>query len=533
MQQAGKKLTRQPDNAGKVKTKSFERNVLQTAKGGSFLAAGRLFEFASRFVIAFMLARLLGAEDYGLYNLAISAAVIVASIASLGMDDGLVRYVAMQNGERDEEAVWGTLQIGIGISACLSVLLGFVLFLLAEPIADFVFHEPQLAPLLKLFSLFLPVLTLSNILVAAARGFKRMDLSALAENVIQFVIRMILIGILLIIGLDVFVASIVFGISELAATVALIYLLHRHFSFKRPFRQARREFREIITFSIPFWLTGMLTKFRKNLQTILLGTFSTVLSVGVFSIVSKVNLLGRISYLSIITSVKPILADLHRKEKMAEMGRLYQTATRWTFMFNLPIFLVMVLFPSQILSIFGSSYVGGATALIVLAFAELANAGTGICGSIVDMTGYTKVKMFNSILWVGLLLACNLLLIPQWGVLGAATATLIATASVNLLRVIEVWLLLQMQPYNRTFLKPVIAALAAVLSFELMNFILPAENALIITILHIVVVTGVYGGLLFVLGLAPEDKFVFSRFFRQITGVFTRSRAKLNRERPA
>jgi O-antigen/teichoic acid export membrane protein len=50
--------------------------MLLTAKGGSVLLFGRLVTYVARFAITFVLARLMGAENYGLYNLAISAAMI-------------------------------------------------------------------------------------------------------------------------------------------------------------------------------------------------------------------------------------------------------------------------------------------------------------------------------------------------------------------------------------------------------------------------------------------------------------------------
>ncbi len=505
---------------------TFERNMLQTAKGGGFLAAGSLFEFGIRFVIAFLLARVLGAVEYGMYNLAISAAVIVASISALGMDDGMIRYIAMMVGQRDEKGVWGTLQIGFGIGLVMSLLTGVALYLLAEPIGLHIFHEPDLVPLLRLFSFIIPPLTLSNILVGAARGFKRMDYSALAENIIQFVIRLVLIGILALSGLNVFWASVVFGLSELAATLALIYLLHKQFSFKRPLRDARRDTREIFTFALPFWVSGLLSKFRKNIQAVLLGTLNTVAGVGVFAIVSSINLLGRISYKSIIASVKPFLAELHSQGNIQQMGQLYQTTTRWTFMTNLPIFLIMVLFPKQLLIIFGESFVVGASALTILAYAELANASTGICGSILDMTGYTKLKLVNSVIWVLLLSVTNVLLIPPWGVVGAATATLISTATINLLRMAEVWFLFRLQPYNRTFLKPVVAAVGAFVSARLLTQWFAAEATLFHTIVHVAFVLIVYAILTLLMRLAPEDKTVLLR----LSGRLPIFRGRLDKE---
>jgi O-antigen/teichoic acid export membrane protein len=526
-------VAEQLDTPDKTKNSSFERNVLQTAKGGSFLAAGSLFEFGMRFVIAFLLARVLGAEQYGMYNLAISAAVIVASISALGMDDGMIRYIAVMVSKRDEKGVWGTLQIGFGIGVVMSILTGAGLFLLAEPIGERLFHEPQLVPLLRLFSLIVPPLTLSNILVGAARGFKRMDYSALAENVIQFVIRLVLIGVLALIGLNVFVASIVFGLSELAATITLIYFLHKEFSFKRPVSEARRDFREIFNFALPFWMSGLLSKFRKNIQVVLLGTLNTVTGVGVFSIVSSINMLGRVSYLSIIASVKPFLAELYTQRNLEQMGRLYQTTTRWTLMTNLPIFLLMVLYPAPLLSIFGESFVAGAPALVILAYAELANAGTGICGSIIDMTGYTKLKLINSVIWVVLLSVSNVLLIPRWEILGAAAATLISTATINLLRIVEVWILLRLQPYNRSFLKPLAAGLGAFVGAQILGQWLSADATLVHTALHVLFVLTVYAGLTWVMRLAPEDKTVLLRLNQQASFLFSQGRARLTGRLPA
>jgi O-antigen/teichoic acid export membrane protein len=360
-----------------------------------------------------------------------------------------------------------------------------------------------------------------------------MDYSALAENVVQFVFRLILIGILAFFGLNVFAAAIVFGLSELAATITLICLLHKEFSFKRPIKQARRDFREIFNFALPFWMSGLLSKFRKNIQAVLLGTFNTVTGVGVFAIVSSINMVGRISYQSIIASVKPFLAELYAQEKLDQMGHLYQTTTRWTLMTNLPIFLLMVLYPAPLLSIFGKSFVAGASALAILAFAELANAGTGICGSIIDMTGYTKLKLVNSVIWVLLLSITNVLLIPGWGIVGAAAATLISTTIINLLRVIEVWFLLRLQPYNRSFLKPLAAGLGAFVGAQILGQWFPATVTLVHTALHILFVLIIYAGLILLLGLAPEDKTVLLRLNQRAFLLLSQGRARLTGRLPA
>jgi len=499
--------------------------MLETAKGGGFLALGTLFAFGSRFVIAFFLARLLGVEQYGIYILAISAATLIASIATLGLDTTMVRYVAILRSKHDDAGVWGTLQIGVGFSFLASTLLSLGLYFLAEPIAGGLFKEVRLAPFFQLFSFIIPFMTLSSVLVGVARGFKRMDYSALAENGVLFITRMIMVGILALIHLDAFTAVIAFGLSELAVSITLLYLLNKEYSLKRSLNEGRREYRKIITFALPFWMSGILTKFRKNIQTLLLGTLNTVSSVGIFSIASKINLISLIFYKSIIASVKPVLAELDGRNDWEQIGQLYQTTTRWTFMANLPIFIIMAIFPEQLMSIFGKSFTTGALALIILALGELVNAGTGICGSIIDMTGRTKLKLANSIFWVLLISVSNVILIPRWGVVGAAIASSLSVASVNLLRVLEVWILYRMQPYNISYLKPVAAGLAAVISTLVLKELLPTEGGILFTAIKILVLLIVYAVTLLLLGILPEERIVLERTYKRVFSLLSKSQA--------
>jgi O-antigen/teichoic acid export membrane protein len=354
------------------------------------------------------------------------------------------------------------------------------------------------------------------VLVGAAHGFKKMEYSAVSLNFVQLLVRIVLIGFFALVGLNAYLTVVAFGLSDVAAVVVLIYLLNKTFPWKRPLSSARRDIREISSFSLPLWLSGVLKKSRKRIEIIVLGSLSTVTAVGIYSLISRINLIGRVAYLSVLASVKPVIAELYAKRDWVQMGGLYQTTTRWTFTLNLPMFLIMVLFPESILAIFGRSFVNGATALTIMACAELVNAGTGTCGSIIDMTGHTKLKLVNSILWIIVSLSSNILLVPRWGVLGAATAVLISTSLINLLRVVEVWVLFRMLPYNLKFAKPVAAALAAFTVALVIDQWFSAQTGLLIVVFQMLIVITMYAGVLILLGLAPEDRTVVARMYRRI-----------------
>jgi len=488
------------------------RHVLSTAKGGGFLAGGSFFELATRFLISLILARALGATDYGLYNLAISAGTIFAGIAALGLDDAIIRYVAIQARQRDQVGLRGTLQIGLGISTAVSIILGVALYLGAEPIAVGIFDEPDLVDLLRLFAVIAPTMTISNVLAATAKGFKRMDHAALAENVVMSIVRLALLAGLLLIGLDAFAASVVFGISDIAASLALVLLTNQYFPMRSLFqRGARRDYAEMFRFALPLWLSGMLLQSRKNIVVLLLGALSVAADVGLISIVGRISLLSHVIYRSVIAAVKPVLAELSSVGDREELQVVYRASTRWTFMFSVPVFLVMALYPVPLLSIFGKSFIAGAAPLVVLAFSELANAGTGTCGSIIDMTGHTRIKLANSIAWMTLLIVSNVILIPRYGVLGAAVANLLSTATINGARVIEVWVLERVQPYDRTFLKPVAGGIVAAGCAGALAAVGVAPRNLFEVGIAGILITFVYGGVNWIFGIAPEDRAVVSR----------------------
>jgi O-antigen/teichoic acid export membrane protein len=497
---------------------------LSVARGGIFLAGGRLFEYASRLFIALLLARHLGANSYGEYVLAVSIAIIASGIAYLGLPSAMVRFVAILSKRRDPRGVWATLQIGILGSVSAGVVLGLVLFIAADPIATGIFGEPSIAELLRALAIFVPFMSLSGVLGGALRGFKRMDYSALGENVVKSVTRLALVIVLVVFDLNVLAAAVIYGISEAATTITFTYLLNREFPLIRPLGGVRGEVRGIASFSFPLWLSGLLRQFRKNIQILLLGSLGTVSAAGIFAVAARINLLGLVVYQAVLRSARPALAELLHEKNRSEAGHLYRTTTRWTFMANLPFFIIVALFAGPILSIFGRAFSTGASALVVLGLAELVNAGTGTSGTVIDMAGHTKVKLVNSVLWVVVLLVANWVLIPRWGLLGAAIAALIASVTINLLRVVEVWIFERIQPYDRSFLKPLAAGLGSAALVGAFSRFVPGEVPLAWVAVGSVLVLLVYAGLSVLLGLAPEDRTVFVRTYEKIAAAFGRGR---------
>ncbi len=77
------------------------------------------------------------------------------------------------------------------------------------------------------------------------------------------------------------------------------------------------------------------------------------------------------------------------------------------------------------------------------------------------MSGRGKMKVANKAVMIALLIGGNLLLIPPFGVIGAAVAVLVANLTINVIRIVEVRWFARMQPYDLGILKPLVAAAVA------------------------------------------------------------------------
>jgi O-antigen/teichoic acid export membrane protein len=493
------------------------REIVSVAKGAGFLATGGFIEVASRFLIAFVLARTLAADDFGLYNLAISASAIIVGLASLGLDDAMVRYVAIQADRRDDDGIAGTLQVGFAVSMAAATALGVAVFLASGWISRSIFDEPDLAPLLRFFVVMVPILTLSRTMLGAARGFGRMDYAALCENVIQSAVKTGLLAVLLVHDIDLWTAVIIFAVGDLSSSLAMAHLLNKQYPLKRSLRRsARRESRELMGFALPLWLSGILNQFRRNIETILLGALTAIANVGIYAVVTRVNMIGHIAYRAIIVSVKPTLARLHNRGDRMGLSNVYTATTRWAVTLNMPFFLFTVLYPTAILNVFGKSFTSASTALVILAVSELIVAATGVCGSMIDMARHVRVKMFNSVAWIAVEIGASALLIPRWKVLGAAIASLIATSFVNLLRIVEVWYLDRLVPFGRHFWKPFLAGGVAYGAGLWLRHVVPPHDAIGWSIAHGFVVSSVFLALTVALRIDPDDREILQRLVRRM-----------------
>ena len=121
------------------------------------------------------------------------------------------------------------------------------------------------------------------------------------------------------------------------------------------------------------------------------------------------------------TVIAPKFTELYSQGEIVALGRI---ARRFTLIITLaasPLFLTLIFFGDWALGFFGGEFaLRGATALAILALGQAINTMTGSVGYLLIMTGYERDCRNSSILSMLLMCVCAMLLVPQYGIVGAA-----------------------------------------------------------------------------------------------------------------
>jgi O-antigen/teichoic acid export membrane protein len=201
-----------------------------------------------------------------------------------------------------------------------------------------------------------------------------------------------------------------------------------------------------------------------------------------------------------------MVSDLDAAEQHDHLARLYKAVSRWIFTIGVPVFLAQVLFGDALLSTFGRGFDQGRLALTLMALGQLANYASGASSNLLTMTGRSRANLAFTVVHLVVTVTLNLLLIPPFGLLGAAVANGVAMTSVNASLTGWVYRVTGMHPYNRGWLKPLAAGLGAAVVVVAGRGFLPAGSVGELAGLALLVVA--YLGLLAMLGVDGEDRLV-------------------------
>ena len=405
-----------------------------------------------------LLSRLLGPAGLGQFRLGSVVVQLLTTFCLLGLDSGLLRYLPVLetqggNGSRTLLARSSRVVITISLALSLALLLG------APALATYYFHSPGMTNVMRVFSLQVPVLVLFRFLAGAVKAAKRVDLASKITNILSPAIFFVLRGTDWI-HLPRALRHDCGPNSRAARRGSLPSLIRNATLSKSSYNRAAPTivFRDYLRLSIPLFFIGIGYQLLNQMDTIMLGHFASQRDVGIYSVAVKVSSFVLIGLEILLPIVAPLFSQFSATRDHELTEALFRTVTKWLCYSALIIFSCIAIFRVEILHLFGKGFTGGATVLLILAAGQLVNAATGPTGALLTMTGKQKWELANTISMVAFNFLLNLVLIPTMGLIGAAIATAVSIATINGLKLVQVYMLFGLQAYNLKYLKGVLAS---------------------------------------------------------------------------
>jgi len=428
-----------------------ERDLSTLLSSATLVLVGQIVYSASKLGERVVIARLLTPEAYGEVSIGLAVMSVVATVAMVGLRQGVPRYISRYDSERDVRGAWLT---GIAIGGVVGIVLAAGLALGAEAVADLLFDRGGSATLVVIFALAVPFIIGLQVGVSAIRGLENTIYRTYTRDLLYPGLRLVILVVLLAAGVGVLAAGYAYLVAAAVTFVGVHLLLNRLIPLVG---EVRIHAREMLLFSLPLVISTLLSRLLTRTDTIMLGYFRPSYEVGLYSAAFPLA-----SALALILSsfgfmYLPIASRLDAEDKRDEVDAIYKLTTKWIYVLTFPAFLTLVVFPGDVLSvIFGTEYAPGSTALSILAIGFFTRAAFGRSRETISALGYTGYLLVTNVFAFSVNVGLNLLLIPRYGPTGAAVASAVSFVGLNLAVFVFLDRRFGISPFSKSTLRTVV-----------------------------------------------------------------------------
>lgn len=457
---------------------------------------GVLFSSLSLLIERVIIARFLSVDLYGEVSIGLSILMMGTTISLIGFKQGVPRYVSRYDSEIDKRGIWLSGILCTGAAALLTIL---VLLPNVHFVSSLLFEQSESIRLLQLFVFCIPFLVLLEICIGTIRGFENTTYKILVQDILYPILRMGLIIGLLAYGWG-FIAP---GLAYLIAVFISVVVGHVFLSRLLPLLgPAKTHIQELVVFSAPLLLSTVFAILLTHVDTLLIGYLRSSYEVGLYNAAYPLAT-GLLLVLSAFGFLYlPLTSRLDSENRLEEIDAIYKTTTKWIYIVTFPVFLIFTMFSGDALSIFfGENYRPAGLALTILSIGFFTNASFGRNRETLSALGHTMQIFVANMAAFILNILLNFVLIPYYGIVGAAIASALSYVIMNIIIYYVLDRLYNISPFSwtniRTFiglatiLLPVFFILSRAITMSVLTLIPLLLFGAAITLVTTVLVNGI------------------------------------------
>ncbi len=400
---------------------TYTRKAVQ---GASWIFIMSMMASLIAYVIRIVLARNLGPEEFGLFYAVFTFVVFFLFFRDLGFSQALVKYIADFNVGTQVGKIKSAILTTFYFQMASSIIFAVVFYFIAPYLAVHYFKNVEAASILRIFIFYVFGSVFFIISKDTLLGFQRTALFSLGEFLKNGAV-LLLISLFFYFNYSVYAPVYAFGVVCFLLFLFYFPLLLREFSF---FKTKSTDFgvvsKKMIFFAIPVFATAVGGKIIGYIDTLMLTYFRSLTEVGIYNVILPTSLLFLYCGTAISSVILPMASELWVKNDKKRLIEGIRILYHYLFVGILPLVGVLFVFASFILQVFfGKEYVVGALALQILLggvfLYALSVTNQSVFAAIGKPQVVTMIIFISAVVNVGL----NLILIPRYGIMGAAIST--------------------------------------------------------------------------------------------------------------
>jgi len=412
-------------------------------KGSFIIFIGTIIFRIGGYLYVVLTQSLLGIQGYGMLSLVMSFQWILILIAVAGLPPAIAKYVSEYLAKNDKFMVKQVIKTSFKIMLTMSLIFTAVFYFLATPLANLFHGGPEVAILFQAVSFIAPFSVILGLFRGVFQGYQRMTDIMVTRAVEQiFMISMAVVFILAgfyVLG-AVIGTLIGFGIASVSALLIFkFYIWDGLKDVEKPIIPINESklAKKLLIFSSPIIVTGLaeLTLFQAGNFVIPLDL--SFAQLGYYNIASPIARLPLVISTSVAMALLPAASEALALNGNNLVKKYVIYSYRYLLIVLLPICALVIILGKPIMLLLFSraplAYSNSGTAMSILVIGMAFFSIYGISASVLQAAGKPYPAMYFLAIGTVTNLALTILLVPIYGLNGAAIATMIASFMVMIL----------------------------------------------------------------------------------------------------
>ncbi|MCD6067455.1 MAG: hypothetical protein K0S33_2281 [Bacteroidetes bacterium] len=439
-----------------------QKNALRTT---IISYAGMTIGFLNKIYLSFVF---LTTEQIGLLNLIFSVSILLSNISAFGTSNSIVKFFSyFRNQERNHSGFLAFICIiaGIGFLVITALLFIFKPFVVG--------HYIEKSPLFVDYYYWLIPMCAANLMFLALDSL----LKSMYKNVIttfsyEIVLRLLFTGLILVYGAGIISFGLFMALNVLTYfipnLILFVYLVKTGVVQRVvPKIRIQKRFKKIIlNFSFFSSLNTVGGIFVASIDSLMISKYLSLQLTGIYTtLIFSMGAL-QIPYRSIVRIAVPLVVKFWKNKDMVEMESLYKKISTVNLVIGIYIYATAFLCREELLTFFPKEVRLGIDIIGILGLGYLFDMYFGLNGIIFITSKKYRFDSVFTLLMILLVFILNIILIPLYGIVGSAIATLAAILSYNLARMIYVWIAYKIHPFEKKQLSIALIGAVVVLGIQ-------------------------------------------------------------------